>query len=53
VVVENIVRHAGRMPTAGAVARVAFAAVDEVGNPTILATLAVVAPFCRWRSWAA
>ena len=44
VVVENIVRHA-RMRGAsnrGLVAT-ALAAVDEVGNPTILATLAVVA----------
>ena len=44
VVVENIVRHA-RMrsgPASGLVA-VAIRAVDEVGNPTILATLAVVA----------
>ena len=44
VVVENIVRHA-RMagaPAQGLVAT-AIAAVDEVGNPTILATLAVVA----------
>jgi len=44
VVVENIVRH-WRMP--GNEARppfeVAIEAVDEVGNPTILATLAVVA----------
>ena len=23
-------------------------AVDEVGNPTILATLTVIAAFCRW-----
>ena len=44
VVVENIVRHA-RMddgPSAGLTA-VAIRAVDEVGNPTILATIAVVA----------
>src|SRR5687767_202330 len=44
VVVENIVRHA-RLSTgesAGLMA-VALRAVDEVGNPTILATLAVVA----------
>jgi multidrug efflux pump subunit AcrB len=44
VVVENIVRHArlgdGRQ---GGLVAVALAAVDEVGNPTILATLAVVA----------
>ena len=44
VVVENIVRHA-RMHGASARGLVdtALAAVDEVGNPTILATLAVVA----------
>jgi multidrug efflux pump subunit AcrB len=44
VVVENIVRHA-RMRTDGRSGFVAIAvrAVDEVGNPTILATLTVVA----------
>ena len=44
VVVENIVRH-WRMPAnhARPPFRVAIEAVDEVGNPTILATLAVVA----------
>ena len=44
VVVENIVRHA-RMPhNAGrSLAEVAVEAVDEVGNPTILATLTVIA----------
>ena len=45
VVVENIVRHA-RLPergSAGGLAAVAVRAVDEVGNPTILATLTVVA----------
>jgi multidrug efflux pump subunit AcrB len=44
VVVENIVRHA-RLSTgaAGGLTAVALRAVDEVGNPTILATLAVVA----------
>jgi multidrug efflux pump subunit AcrB len=44
VVVENIVRHA-RMRTgeANGLIAVALDAVDEVGNPTILATLAVVA----------
>jgi multidrug efflux pump subunit AcrB len=44
VVVENIVRHArmsGRDPRG--LAAVAVRAVDEVGNPTILATLTVVA----------
>ena len=44
VVVENIVRHA-RMRTgeADGLTAVALRAVDEVGNPTILATLTVVA----------
>ncbi len=44
VVVENIVRHA-RMPQnrERPIAQVAVEAVDEVGNPTILATLTVVA----------
>jgi multidrug efflux pump subunit AcrB len=44
VVVENIVRHA-RMRTNGesGVIATAVRAVDEVGNPTILATLTVVA----------
>jgi multidrug efflux pump subunit AcrB len=44
VVVENIVRHA-RLRTDGGSGLVAIAvrAVDEVGNPTILATLTVVA----------
>jgi multidrug efflux pump subunit AcrB len=44
VVVENIVRHA-RLPanTGRPLMEVALEAVDEVGNPTILATLAVIA----------
>ena len=44
VVVENIVRHA-RLSTGESqgLTAVALRAVDEVGNPTILATLAVVA----------
>ena len=44
VVVENIVRHA-KLSTgeANGLAAVTLRAVDEVGNPTILATLAVVA----------
>jgi multidrug efflux pump subunit AcrB len=44
VIVENIVRHR-RMPAnhARPLAEVAVEAVDEVGNPTILATLAVIA----------
>jgi multidrug efflux pump subunit AcrB len=44
VVVENIVRHA-RLESGGegGLGAIAIRAVDEVGNPTILATLAVVA----------
>jgi multidrug efflux pump subunit AcrB len=44
VVVENVVRHA-RMPAnlGRPVKEVAIEAVDEVGNPTILATLTVIA----------
>jgi len=44
VVVENIVRHL-RMPEAkqNGLVRTAIHAVDEVGNPTILATFAVIA----------
>jgi multidrug efflux pump subunit AcrB len=44
VVVENIVRHF-RLPEnhGGSLADVAIQAVDEVGNPTILATFAVIA----------
>ncbi len=44
VVVENVVRHM-RMPsnTGRAITQVAVEAVDEVGNPTILATLTVIA----------
>jgi multidrug efflux pump subunit AcrB len=44
VVVENIVRHA-RLPEnhGRSLTQVAVEAVDEVGNPTILATLAVIA----------
>ncbi len=44
VVVENIVRHL-RLPSSKGrpLAEVAIEATDEVGNPTILATLAVVA----------
>ena len=50
VVVENIVRHF-RLPGSRGrpLAEVAAEAVDEVGNPTILATLAVIAPSCPWR----
>jgi multidrug efflux pump subunit AcrB len=44
VVVENIVRHARMGGEArGGLAAIAIRAVDEVGNPTVLATLAVVA----------
>ena len=43
VVVENIVRHARMHGSGGGFAAVAVRAVDEVGNPTILATLTVVA----------
>ncbi len=44
VVVENIVRHARmRGASARGLVGTALTAVDEVGNPTILATLAVVA----------
>ena len=45
VVVENIVRHARAAgdDAAGGLAAAAVRAVDEVGNPTILATLTVVA----------
>ena len=44
VVVENIVRHARlRAGESEGLTAVALRAVDEVGNPTILATLAVVA----------
>ena len=44
VVVENIVRHS-RMPADDGLRSTAIAieAVDEVGNPTILATFAVIA----------
>lgn len=45
VVVENIVRHIrmARATVGDALDRVVIRAVDEVGNPTILATLTVVA----------
>jgi multidrug efflux pump subunit AcrB len=44
VVVENIVRHARQRADDGStLAAIAVRAVDEVGNPTILATLTVVA----------
>ena len=44
VVVENIVRHARLRAEGGSsLAAIAVRAVDEVGNPTILATLTVVA----------
>jgi multidrug efflux pump subunit AcrB len=43
VVVENIVRHARARKPDQSLASVAVSAVDEVGNPTMLATLTVVA----------
>jgi multidrug efflux pump subunit AcrB len=45
VVVENIVRHVRLPENRGTAAgsQIAVEAVDEVGNPTILATLAVIA----------
>ena len=43
VVVENIVRHARMSQDGRDLASIAVRAVDEVGNPTILATLAVIA----------
>ena len=44
VVIENIVRHFRLPQNAGrSLAEVAVEAVDEVGNPTILATFAVIA----------
>jgi multidrug efflux pump subunit AcrB len=43
VVVENIVRHARLAGPAASPEEVTIRAVDEVGNPTILATLTVVA----------
>jgi multidrug efflux pump subunit AcrB len=42
VVVENIERH-HRERRSGSLARIAIEAVDEVGNPTILATFTVIA----------
>ncbi|MCC6291391.1 MAG: efflux RND transporter permease subunit [Bryobacterales bacterium] len=44
VVVENVVRHM-RLPGSGSksLSQIAVEAVDEVGNPTILATLTVIA----------
>jgi multidrug efflux pump subunit AcrB len=43
VVVENIVRHARMSRDGRGLEAVAVRAVDEVGNPTILATLTVIA----------
>ena len=43
VVVENIVRHARMTNDGQSFEAIAVRAVDEVGNPTILATLAVIA----------
>ena len=53
VVVENIVRHFRLPESRGrALADVAVEAVDEVGNPTILATFAVIAAIFPWLSCA-
>jgi hypothetical protein len=47
VVVENIARHARMPENAGrGIVKVAIEAVDEVGNPTILATLDWQGPTC-------
>jgi multidrug efflux pump subunit AcrB len=43
VVVENIVRHARMSGDGESLTDIAISAVDEVGNPTILATLTVIA----------
>jgi multidrug efflux pump subunit AcrB len=43
VVVENIVRHARMSRDGSGLEAIAVRAVDEVGNPTILATLTVIA----------
>jgi multidrug efflux pump subunit AcrB len=43
VVVENIVRHARMSRDGGGLEAIAVRAVDEVGNPTVLATLTVIA----------
>ena len=43
VVVENVVRHARMAEPGTSMADLAVRAVDEVGNPTILATLTVIA----------
>jgi multidrug efflux pump subunit AcrB len=44
VIVENVVRHARMESNAGrSLTDIAIEAVDEVGNPTILATLTVIA----------
>ncbi|MDE3155690.1 MAG: efflux RND transporter permease subunit [Acidobacteriota bacterium] len=43
VVVENIVRHSRMAGNGSSLEAIAVRAVDEVGNPTILATLTVVA----------
>jgi multidrug efflux pump subunit AcrB len=43
VVVENIVRHARLREDGSRLTTLAIRAVDEVGNPTILATLTVIA----------
>jgi multidrug efflux pump subunit AcrB len=49
VVVENIVRHFHLPQNKGRNwSAIAVEAVGEVGNPTILATFAVIAACCRW-----
>jgi multidrug efflux pump subunit AcrB len=49
VVVENVVRHL-RLPESKGrgLMEVALEAVDEVGNPTILATFTVIAAIVPW-----
>jgi hypothetical protein len=46
VMIENIARHWG-MKDGRSRQQAAIEAVAEVGNPTIIATLTVVAPCCR------
>ena len=52
VVVENVHRHLHLPGPRRSFARTVVEAVDEVGNPTILATLPSSPPSCRWR-WCA
>ncbi|MFN8010833.1 MAG: efflux RND transporter permease subunit [Holophagaceae bacterium] len=53
VVVENIHRHLHLPGPRKPFAKLVVEAVDEVGNPTILATFAVIAAICPWPSCAA